>query len=243
MGVPLNGVPEVDVPAEEGEVAEVAEAAVVLICRGLGAALRCDLEGGNQNVSGAFQEVQEKGKKGGEKGRRTFSPDLTLGRGCWVGIAPDAGLRWDYLGRRIEAGSRRVHRPAARAATFPCLRPATLEEEEEQSPLTLAISTAQTPTQQWTAVEVLQWWGGVFEATRVHRRIASFEEPGFREISRRTFGRMGEALGRGGMKAVGGIKYSQENWDSGIRGNNQPWVEARSGGDSADVVEEDGEED
>lgn len=42
MGVPLRGVPDVD---EEGEDAEVEEAATVLVCRGLGAALRWDLEG------------------------------------------------------------------------------------------------------------------------------------------------------------------------------------------------------
>ena len=31
VGVPLNGVPEVEVPAEEGKVAEVAEGAMVLV--------------------------------------------------------------------------------------------------------------------------------------------------------------------------------------------------------------------
>jgi hypothetical protein len=36
------------VPAEEGEAAEVAEVvAVMLVCKGLGAALRCDLERGD----------------------------------------------------------------------------------------------------------------------------------------------------------------------------------------------------
>jgi hypothetical protein len=88
VGVSLSGVPEVDVPAEEGDAAEVGDAAVVLVCRGLGAALRWDLEGERM---GELRVPRPTEQKGCRRRQRTFSPDLTPGWECWRGTAPDAG--------------------------------------------------------------------------------------------------------------------------------------------------------
>lgn len=49
-------------------------------------------------------------------------------------------------------------------------------------------------------------WVELMRSREDIRRMVSFEEPGLREISRRTFGRMGEALGLGG-EDEGGRRY------------------------------------
>jgi hypothetical protein len=72
VGVPLRGVPEAD---EEGDDAEVEEAATVLVCRGLGAALRWDLEGEKRRCElGVFQERTGTGRGFCRRGQDVNEP-------------------------------------------------------------------------------------------------------------------------------------------------------------------------
>lgn len=98
MGVPLRGVPEAD---EEGDDAEVEEAATVLVCRGLGAALRWDLEGRNEDVSWACSkrvQVQEGGSAEGGRTSTNLFPRSNAGLGLLLRYCaccrPTVGLSW-----------------------------------------------------------------------------------------------------------------------------------------------------